>query len=346
MLDLLIVNNVPAFYKINLYNELAKKINIHVIFLALTDQVVIAEQFRSEINFPYHVISNQQIESRNKIWSLFKVIGLVRKLRANKIIYGGYDNIETLLLPFLQKKQKNCLQFESSIFESKSSGAIAVLKKIILSRYGVAMPSGETQCKLLSKLNFSGDLIKTFGVGIFNRVKFDKIEKLNFEGNFKYLYVGRLIQKKNLFMLIKIFNENKKPLHIVGDGILSNILRSSANSNITFSSFVDNNQISNIYLNNDIFILPSEAEPWGLVVEEAVYYHLPVIISSNVGCQNEIVANPQTGSIFESSNEQSLKDSIDLIELKFNEYRNNCCSFNFDSRDNKQIQAYVDLVNL
>jgi glycosyltransferase involved in cell wall biosynthesis len=325
---------------------LSKKINIHVIFLALTDQVVISEKFRSEIKFPYHIISNKQIEKRNIIISMIKVVGLLNKLKFKKIIFGGYDNLETLLLPFFLSKNKNCLQFESSIFESKSTGPIAWVKKIILSRHRAVLPSGEMQCQLLRKLSFSGVIIKTSGVGIFNRIPFDKIEKSNFEGNFKYLYVGRLIQKKNLFMLIKIFNENKKPLLIVGDGILSKELRSNANSNITFASFVDNNQISNIYLNNDIFILPSEAEPWGLVVEESVYYHLPVIISSNVGCQNEIVANPQTGLIFESSNEQSLKESIDLIELKFNKYRNNCCSFNFESRDNKQIQAYIDLANL
>lgn len=346
MLDLLIINNVPAFYKINLYNELAKKINIHVIFLALTDQAVIAEQFRSEINFPYHVISNQQIESRQVICSLFKVFSLVRKLKPTKIIYGGYDNIETFLLPFFQKKRKNCLQFESSIFESKSSGAIALLKKIILSRYGIAMPSGEMQYKLLQKLNFSGDLIKTFGVGIFNRINFDKIEKIDKGGSLRFLYVGRLIAKKNLLLLIKIFNENQKPLVVVGDGILKKDLKAIAKSNITFTNFVDNNQIANIYLNNDVFILPSNAEPWGLVVEEAVYYHLPVIISSTVGCQHEIVSHPNTGEIFESRNEQSLKNAICSMELKFNEYRNNCLSFNFDLRDNKQIQAYIDLVNL
>ena len=70
MIELLIINNVPSFYKINLYNELSKKINIHVVFLALTDQVVNSSQFRNEINFSFEIISDIQIEKRNKILSL------------------------------------------------------------------------------------------------------------------------------------------------------------------------------------------------------------------------------------------------------------------------------------
>lgn len=346
MLDLVIINNVPAFYKINLYNELAKKVNIYVIFLALTDQVVISEKFRSEIKFPYHIISNRQIEERNIFISLLKVIGLLRKLKFTKIIFGGYDNLETLLLPFFISKKKNCLQFESSIFESKSTGPIAWIKKVILSRYSVALPSGEMQCQLLRKLNFSGLLIKTYGVGIFNRIKFEKIEKSNRTSELRYLFVGRLISKKNPFLLIKIFNENQKPLVIIGDGILLNELRSIANSNITFTQFVDNEQISKFYLSNDIFILPSDAEPWGLVVEEAIYYHLPVIVSDTVGCQHEMVLKPKTGEIFESRSEQSLRDSISSMESKFHEFRNNCCVFDFESRDEKQIHAYTQIVKI
>ena len=60
MIDLLIINNVPSFYKINLYNELSKKIQIHVVFLALTDQVVNSIQFRNEINFSFEIISDIQ----------------------------------------------------------------------------------------------------------------------------------------------------------------------------------------------------------------------------------------------------------------------------------------------
>jgi hypothetical protein len=41
---------------------------------------------------------------------------------------------------------------------------------------------------------------------------------------------------------------------------------------------MDNGLLPNIYQKNDVFILPSIGEPWGLVVEEALNNGLPVII--------------------------------------------------------------------
>ena len=346
MIELLIINNVPSFYKINLYNELSKKIHIHVVFLALTDQVVNSSQFRNEINFSFEIISDIQIEKRNKIVSLIKVFVLSRKIKYKKIIFGGYDNLETLFLPFFQSKKKNCLQFESSIFESKTVGIIAWIKRVVLSRYSIALPSGDNQFELLKELKFSGTLIKTYGVGIFNRFNFDKIEKSKRIGDLKYLYVGRLINKKNLFLLVNTFNENKKPLEIVGSGYLLNELKSIANSNIVFSEFIDNNNIYKYYLRNDIFILPSIAEPWGLVIEEAIYYHLPVIISNAVGCQAEMVVKPNSGVIFNPNSKESLINAMNYVESNFDKLRSNCINFDFSIRDEMQINAYLEVGKL
>lgn len=346
MIELLIINNVPSFYKINLYNELSKKINIHVVFLARTNQVVNSSQFRNEINFSFEIISDIQIEKRNKILSLIKVFALSRKLKFKKIIFGGYDNLETFFLPFFQPKQKNCLQFESSIFESKTVGIIAWIKRLVLNRYTIALPAGDNQSELLKELKFSGVLIKTYGVGIFNRFNFDKIEKSKRIEDLKYLYVGRLINKKNLFLLVSTFNENKKPLEIVGSGYLLNELKSIANSNIVFTEFVDNNHINKYYLGNDIFILPSKAEPWGLVIEEAIYYHLPVIISNVVGCQAEMVVKPNSGVIFNPNSKESLINAMSCVESNFDKLRSNCINFDFKIRDEMQITAYLKVSRL
>jgi len=346
MIELLIINNVPSFYKINLYNELSKRINIHVVFLALTDQVVISNQFRNEINFSFEIISDIQIEKRNKIVSLIKVFALSRKIKYKKIIFGGYDNLETFFLPLFQSKKKNCLQFESSIFESKTVGVIAWIKRVLLTRYNIALPSGDNQSELLKELKFSGELIKTYGVGIFNRFNFDKIEKSKRIGDLKYLYAGRLINKKNLFLLVNTFNENRKPLEIVGSGYLLNELKSIANSNIVFTEFVDNNQIYKYYLRNDIFILPSKAEPWGLVIEEAIYYHLPVIISNAVGCQAEMVVKPNSGVIFNLDSNESLINAMNYVEYNFDKLRSNCINFDFKIRDEMQINAYLEVGKL
>lgn len=46
MYDYLIVTHIPAFYKINLYNELSKKLKIFVVFIASNTDEKRADDFR------------------------------------------------------------------------------------------------------------------------------------------------------------------------------------------------------------------------------------------------------------------------------------------------------------
>lgn len=344
-IDFLIINNVPSFYKINLYNELAKKCKIHVVFLGLTNQVVISNTFKEDILFSYELLSPIQIEKRNKLESFKRLYFISKKYDYKKIIYGGYIDFEVKLLMFLTPKLKNCLQFESSIRESKVTGFIAVIKKLILSRISIALPSGKLQSEVFKALDFKGKIIETNGVGIFNKKEITKNKNVSIESHYQYIYVGRLIALKNLEFLIDTFNKLNKPLTLVGAGELESKLKQLANKNITFTGFVPNDEIYNHYLKHDIFVLPSLSEVWGLVVEEAIYFGLPVIVSDAVGCQEEMVIKPNTGLSFSPHNQTSLIDAISKIESNYDFYENNCQSFDFEKRDLRQIEAYLKILN-
>ncbi len=346
-IDILIINNCPSFYKINLYNELSRHCSIHVIFIGLTDQVVINESVINDICFPFTLLSTGQIEKRNKIKCIANVYNLLKKFEYEKIIYGGYSDLEEKLFMFLTPKENNCLQFESSIFESSTVGIKKLIKRLIFHRISIALPSGKLQTEVFKQLNFGGKIIETKGVGIFNRPNFNKRKnKKKDDNNIKYLFVGRLIPKKNVAFLIDVFNETGKNLTIVGKGELEKELKKKAKSNIKFVGFVPNNEIHKIYQDHDIFILPSLEEPWGLVVEEAIYYGLPVLISDRIGCQVEMVIKPNTGVIFNPLDKKSLKKSISLIEENIEEYKKNCSNFDFEQRDKEQVKSYLKILEL
>jgi len=345
-IDIFIVNNVPSFYKINLYNELAKRCKIHVVFIALTNQVVISKTFQEEIHFSYDLISDIQIEKRNKWRSILKLFMILNKYNYKKIIYGGYEDLEERVLMLVTHKSKNCLQFESSIRESRISGLYFIVKRIIFNRFSTVLPSGNLQTAVFESLDYKGVIVETKGVGIFDKTKQEINNYISVNRELKYLFVGRLISVKNIEFLIRIFNKTGKPLTIVGAGVLEDTLKLQANSNIIFTGFIPNNQISELYSSHDIFILPSISETWGLVVEESIYYGLPVLVSDAVGCHVEMVKNPNTGVIFSPTDEKSLLAAIDDIETNFDVYKLNCINFDFEERDNEQINAYLKLLAL
>lgn len=345
-IDLLIINNCPSFYKINLYNEISKQKNIFVIFIGFTDQVVNDINFESNILFPYTIINKIQIEKRNKLKSFFKILKITSNYNYNKIIYGGFAYIELAIMLYLTKKNKNCIQIESSIFESTTVGLKGFIKKTLLRRITIALPSGNLQLALLNELGYKQKYLFTKGVGIFHKNINKKRDKPFNSEKMKYLYVGRLIPIKNVEFLINVFNENGKDLTIVGMGVQESYLKCIAKSNIQFLGFVENIEINKVYLNHDVFILPSLIEPWGLVVEEAINFGLPVIVSKNVGCQNEMVIEKQTGIVFNTTDKKSLLKVISDIEKNYTKYKENVDLFDFEERDKKQIDAYIKILDL
>ena len=73
-------------------------------------------------------------------------------------------------------------------------------------------------------------------------------------------------------------------------------------------------------------------------------YGTPVL-GSNRGGIPELIKVGKTGELFEAGNVESLKDKIRKINLKSEEYSNNCSNIKFDSLDeycNKLIKIFSE----
>ena len=76
----LILTNQPAFYKINLYNELNKKIKIFVIFIGEGSTIRNSDFLKGNMEFEYLILNNLSYEKRKKVNSLFKLIVNMKKI--------------------------------------------------------------------------------------------------------------------------------------------------------------------------------------------------------------------------------------------------------------------------
>jgi glycosyltransferase involved in cell wall biosynthesis len=67
--------------------------------------------------------------------------------------------------------------------------------------------------------------------------------------------------------------------------------------------FLNQSEIGSAYALSDVFVLPSKegaGETWGLVVNEAMLFGLPVVAGSGVGCHRDLVHEGKTGFVFRS----------------------------------------------
>ncbi|WP_418992003.1 glycosyltransferase [Alistipes sp.] len=340
--DLVYLTNTPSFYKINLCKEIARHRTLLLVLYGYGSEAV-NKILDNDCGFDYIFLHNGNANQRSSVLTSVRLLKLMRNVVCKKILFSGWMAPEYNFYAFLSPKRKNCILCESSILESHFNGIKGLIKKRIINRMSCAMPSGELQKKLFTQINYTGEIRMTGGVGIFHKAKRPVVTK-SASDNKKYLYVGRLIACKNLEFLIDVFNKNGKFLTIVGKGELENALKRRAKDNIHFIGFIENDALGEIYRSHDIFILPSRTEPWGLVVEEAIYWGLPVIVSDRVGSYKDMVEYPKTGIVFKLNSVSSMNSAMMEIEVNYAYYKEHVERFDFNKRDEKQIKAYTELI--
>ena len=138
------------------------------------------------------------------------------------------------------------------------------------------------------------------------------------------LFVGILIPRKGVHILLDALEELQSypwKLGIVGDETLDasyvESLKEKAlklGNRVAFLGRVSPGELSQIYLDSDLFVLPSYFEGYGIVVAEAVLHLLP-IIASRVGGIPEIVRDGKEGILVPSGDKSALKQALqDFLE--------------------------------
>jgi glycosyltransferase involved in cell wall biosynthesis len=103
-------------------------------------------------------------------------------------------------------------------------------------------------------------------------------------------------------------------LAFVGSGELEGEVRSLTAqlglSSTGFTGFVNQSRLPAIYGASDVFVLPSENEPWGLAVNEAMAAGLPVVASREIGSVPDLVADGVNGATFPAGDVDALAGAL------------------------------------
>ncbi|MDR3579653.1 MAG: glycosyltransferase family 4 protein [Oryzomonas sp.] len=134
------------------------------------------------------------------------------------------------------------------------------------------------------------------------------------DGVIRFIYVGQLIPRKGVDLLITAFAALKRDipnicLDIVGVGRDADSLKKmtddlGCSNEIKFKGFMEPNRLAEEFISHDIFVFPTRLDVFGLVVAEAVACGLPVICSCHAGAArdfvrgNGIIVDPEDSAEF------------------------------------------------
>lgn len=141
------------------------------------------------------------------------------------------------------------------------------------------------------------------------------------------LYAGKFQKRKNPIDLIQAFESilskvENTYLVYVGTGEEEERLKLYAKDNgleefVRFLGFKNQDILPMYYEMADIYVLPSNREPFGMVIPEVLNFSKPVITTNEVGSAKDLIYNGENGFVIKPNDIEALSDS--LLELLENE---------------------------
>ena len=131
------------------------------------------------------------------------------------------------------------------------------------------------------------------------------------------LFVGRLIEAKRPDDLIRAFEKvyleyNNSLVLFIGDGpLMGQLVKKSKSMPIIFTGWIkDQDHIALLMAYSTVFVLPSEHEPWGAVVNEALASGTPVLASNKVVSGRELIRDGMNGFVFDVGDTNKLSNYL------------------------------------
>lgn len=171
------------------------------------------------------------------------------------------------------------------------------------------------------------------------------------KNNLKLLYVGAINKNKNIIITIKAikilqnegYNINFTVVGKVEDKSIFNQIKNL--SFITYITPKPKEELINIYRANDIFIMPSKTETFGLVYAEAMSQGIPVIYTKGQGFDGQF----EEGIVGYSVQHDSAEEIVERVKAILDDYKtisNNCINkvdkFDWDEIAKGYYSIYED----
>lgn len=355
-IKILFISNIPAPYRIDFYNELGKYMDVTVIFEAKRAPGINFNWKEKEINrfFPVF-LSEGEIKEKKVDWSIFHY--LRNPYRYDYIVITNYAYLTEMAALFSLKLKKIPYYYEldGAMVDDGENMIKRWLKKFFLrGAKGYFSPS----CVSDDYVKFyAGEKAKIIRYPFTSIAKTDIISEtdqskellkiqLGVSEKKMVLAVGQFIHRKGFDVLIKSIGGNEDVgYYIVGGSPTMEMLKLKNDlklKNLHFEGFKTKEELSKYFRAADVFVLPTREDIWGLVVNEAMCYGLPVVTTNKCVAGLELLPKE---CIVEVEDVRQLHEKIQYL-LDNDEYRRKMSRSNLAKIENYTIenmaQVHVD----
>lgn len=327
MKELLLITGSPAPFRIKWCEELSKYYDVQIIYTKMEDSECNTNWLKKDsdkCDIRYYKISDLLLKM-----DLFKILDTYKK---SIIIFDGYGILVNFIginyLKIFGRKNffVNIDGWQCGVNEKI---IIKMIKRILfMGKYyflvsGIPTKENLIQYGIQKNRIFVHNLSPMYSNEQLSQIitesdKHKLRDRLGIKESKVVLCVSRFIELKRIEDLLyckKNLDDNVAIIIIGGQKTekYKRIINENNLKGIYFLDFMKFDELKIYYMLSDVFVLPSRTEVWGLVINEAMSFGLPVIATTNCVAAKSLVKNGWNGYIIEPFDINSLANQINKL---------------------------------
>ena len=355
MARLELLHNIPAPYRVHLFNCLANALeargdSLHVHFFGANnpDRPGSWQRSLDDARFSFQVWDGYPLRLRGEtVWFNPRLLWSLARRRPDILLHGGiWDSVTSLLATFLVRPRRRVAWMEFNVdIPGRSSGITGRAKKMMLGRFDHILVPGQKGLKFLER--YMGDDLRARATLLPNVVDESRFrasvpqedllrarQVLGAEGlpadHLLLIWPARLIGHKGILEFLRHVDAetlDRVAIRIIGEGpmrreVLAEIDRRRLGSHVQLvEGYVDYALMPAIYRAVDALLLPSLHDPNPLSVVEALHSGLPLLLSNRVGNFDEAMENGHNGFGLDPMDGDSVREALRCFRAASSEER-------------------------
>jgi len=353
--------NVPSPYRVDFFNELGKQCELTVLFEKKTSD----ERDKSWLNYSFQTfkgifLRGKSINTDSAICP--EVVSYVKGKTYDHVVVTNYYSPTGIIAVFYMRAHHIPYWIEGD-------GGFAKIGNGIKSRMKTFMISGSKGCFSTSKAHDEYYLAYGATKENIHRYPFTSIKKDDLINASALVADGKLVIREKLGMtekriilsvgrftydrgygkgfdiLMKVAESLRDDygFYIVGDQPTQEFIewKEKENlNNVNYISYISKEELSYYYAASDGFVLLTRGDAWGLVINEAMVYGLPIITTPYCIAGTELVEDYVNGFLVDLDDVHNIVEKVKNITHSDNNYR-----YSLASREKIENYTIEQMVN-
>ena len=306
-----LVTNVPAPYRIPIYNRIAQStdISFQVIFCCRREPNRFWDLPPMEFD---HVFLNERITTVNGryIHNNLDVVEKLKQFAPEVIVIDGFNPTHLYAYLYALVRRISYVPMTDGTFESERTLTVLhrMIRRLVYSKAGAYIFASLGGKKLYESYGVEAEQCFQSHLCIDNeafRTPSSAVEK-----QYDFIFCGRIEEVKNPLFALSVASEAAKKLNrkvsilYVGSGSQLEMVKTEALSRTDlvearFHDHAAQDELPALYQSARIFLFPTLWDPWGVVANEACAAGVPTIVSPVAGVAGELILNNENGFICE-----------------------------------------------